>query len=186
MTDVELRKLKRSDLLEILVEQGKENEELKARVDELEKKLADREIRINNAGTIAQAAFEMNGVFEAAQAAAQQYLDNIKLLSERQENICNQKEEATVEECAALKRAVQERCRLMKEEAKKECDMLREKTEQECTEREKAAQERCDALNKQAEEAVEKKWNEISTMLEQFYSAHEGLRDLLTASGIGR
>ena len=81
MTDVELRKLKRADLLEILVEQGQENEALKARVEELEKKLEDREIRINNAGTIAEAAFEMNGVLEATQAAAQQYLDNIKLLS---------------------------------------------------------------------------------------------------------
>ncbi len=42
MTDVELRKLKRADLLEILVEQGQENEALKARVEELEKKPVKR------------------------------------------------------------------------------------------------------------------------------------------------
>ena len=49
MTEVELRKLKRSDLLEILVEQGKENEKLKARVDELEEKHRDNDKRVKNA-----------------------------------------------------------------------------------------------------------------------------------------
>ena len=161
MTDAELRKLKRTDLLEMLVEQGKENEALKAKVAELEAKLSDREIRIEEAGTLAQAAFEMNGVLEAAQAAANQYLDNIKMLNERQESICARKETETKDKCAAMEQATKERCELMKEETKNQCEQMKQK----------------------AEADVEAKWDDLSARLEQFYNAHEGLRDLITASG---
>ena len=161
MTDAELRKLKRTDLLEILVEQGKENEALKAKVAELEAKLSDREIRIEEAGTLAQAAFEMNGVLEAAQAAANQYLDKIKKLNERQESICARKETETKDKCAAMEQATKERCELMKEETKNQCEQMKQK----------------------AEADVEAKWDDLSARLEQFYNAHEGLRDLITASG---
>ena len=183
MTDAELRKLKRTDLLEMLVEQGKENEALKAKVAELEAKLSDREIRIEEAGTLAQAAFEMNGVLEAAQAAANQYLDNIKMLNERQESICARKETETKDKCAAMEQATKERCELMKEETKNQCEQLKQQTEEECAKREQEAEERCIALDKKAEADVEARWEDLSARLEQFYNAHEGLRDLITASG---
>lgn len=75
MTDKELQKLKRADLLEILVEQGKEIEKLRAEIETLEKKLNDRTICIDKTGTIAEASFQLNGVFEAAHAASAQYLE---------------------------------------------------------------------------------------------------------------
>lgn len=92
MADKSLRKLKRAELLELLIEQGKENERLHGQIEELEKKLADKEIRLERAGTIAEAAFQLNGVLEAAEAAAEQYLDNLKRLNVRQEQFCAQKE----------------------------------------------------------------------------------------------
>ncbi|MDO5344583.1 MAG: DNA repair protein [Lachnospiraceae bacterium] len=92
MADKTLRKLKRAELLELLIEQGKENERLREQVEELKKKLEDKEILLERAGTIAEASFQLNGVLEAAEAAAQQYLDNLRLLNERQEQICAQKE----------------------------------------------------------------------------------------------
>ncbi|MGN0405782.1 MAG: hypothetical protein ACI4F1_11210, partial [Bariatricus sp.] len=88
MTEKELRKLNRAELLEMLIAQSKEVEELRAQVSELRKKLDDREICLDQAGSIAEASVLLNGVFEAAQAAAQQYLENIQMLSGRQEQIC--------------------------------------------------------------------------------------------------
>ena len=82
MTDKELRKLKRTDLLEILIEQSKEVESLKKRIGELEAELADRRLLIYKSGSIAEAALKLNGVFEAAEAAAQEYLENIRRISE--------------------------------------------------------------------------------------------------------
>ena len=82
MTDKELRKLKRTDLLEFLIEQSKEVESLKKRIEELEAELADRRLLIYKSGSIAEAALKLNGVFEAAEAAAQEYLENIRRISE--------------------------------------------------------------------------------------------------------
>lgn len=78
MTEKELHKLKRGELLEMMLAQSREIEALRSRISELEKKLADREIRIRESGSIAEAALRLNGVFEAAQAAADQYLENLK------------------------------------------------------------------------------------------------------------
>lgn len=77
MTDKELRKLRRIDLLEILVAQGREIEMLKAELKKAMEALDDRRILIYQCGSIAEAAMKINQVFEAAQAAADQYLESI-------------------------------------------------------------------------------------------------------------
>lgn len=78
MTDKELKKLTRLQLLELLVEQGKELERQKARAERAEKKLRERNLLLGEAGSIAEAALRIQGVFEAAQAAADQYLDSVR------------------------------------------------------------------------------------------------------------
>lgn len=78
MTDKEVRRLSRAQLLEILVAQGKEIEELKAELAATRKKLEDRTIAIEESGSLAEAALRLNGVFEAAQRAADQYLENVR------------------------------------------------------------------------------------------------------------
>ncbi|MGY3780667.1 DNA repair protein [Streptococcus gallolyticus] len=83
----QLRKLKRSDLFELLVEQAKEIEKLQERVNELEGKLQRREIDLSEAGSIAEAALAISKVFDEVQAAADVYLNNVKRLANaRQEN----------------------------------------------------------------------------------------------------
>lgn len=82
MTNKELRRLSRAELLEMLVEQMEENEILKERLEEAKKALADRKIVIEQAGTLAEAALRLNGVFEAADQAAQQYLENIRNMAQ--------------------------------------------------------------------------------------------------------
>lgn len=85
MTDKELRRLKRIDLLKILIEQEKELEAAREEVKALKEELNNRKIKLENVGNIAEAALQVNGFFEAAQKAAQQYLDNVQALSEQQE-----------------------------------------------------------------------------------------------------
>jgi len=84
MTDLELRKLNRMELLELLLEARRENEQLREQLKATEELLNSRTIEIENAGSIAEAALALNGVFEAAQKAADQYLDNIRCLAEEQ------------------------------------------------------------------------------------------------------
>lgn len=90
MTEKELRRLSRSELLELLLAQTREREELEKRLEEAERKLADREIRMEKVGDIAQAALAINGVMEAAQAAARQYLENIERMERDTKLRCNE------------------------------------------------------------------------------------------------
>jgi len=80
----ELRKLSRVDLLEILVEQETEIERLKAELEEAQEQLRERQLKIEQTGSIAEASIVINGVFEAAQQAAEQYLENVKRSEEEQ------------------------------------------------------------------------------------------------------
>lgn len=82
----QLRKLRRSDLFELLVEQAKEIEELQNQVKELEGKLESRELEVTDAGSIAEAALAISKVFEEVQAAADTYLYNVKRMADAKKN----------------------------------------------------------------------------------------------------
>ncbi len=82
MTSRELKKLNRADLLELLLEERRENERLRVKLKKAYAQLADRRIRIEKVGSLAEAALQLNGVFEAAEAAAIQYLENVRCLAE--------------------------------------------------------------------------------------------------------
>ena len=73
MTDKELRKLRRDDLLQILINQQRQIDELNEKLAKSKAALERRDIAIREAGSVAEAALKLNGVFEAAQAAADQY-----------------------------------------------------------------------------------------------------------------
>ena len=126
MTEKEFSKLRRRDLLELLLSQIQEDErlerkvsammsritsqektlnrlkdklnekdaqleKLKGRLDDkdreigtlretLEQERSSRRIDLDEAGSIAEAALKLSGIFEAAQDAADRYMENIRLL----------------------------------------------------------------------------------------------------------
>lgn len=87
MTDKALRKLSRRELMEMLLEQSREVERLRAELEAAEQKLKNRQLALREAGSIAEASLRLNQVFESAQKAADQYLMNVKrLCSEPQED----------------------------------------------------------------------------------------------------
>lgn len=92
MTQQELKKLRRIDLLELLLEERRENEMLRVQLKTACKKLDDRTVQLEKAGSIAEASLQLNGVFEAAEAAAAQYLENIRRLSDEEEAVCQRME----------------------------------------------------------------------------------------------
>ena len=131
MTDRELRKLSRTDLLEMLVDLSEELNLVKQQLAAAEEKLNNRQILIEKAGSIAEASLQLNGVFEAAEAAGEQYVENIRNLSDRQDEICRriewecrQKARRRLEEverkCMQMESDTIERCAKMQAMAKAE------------------------------------------------------------------
>lgn len=83
MTDKELRRLSRAELLQMLITQMEENERLNSRIEEMQNELDQRQIAIENSGSIAEAALKLNGVFEAADKAVKQYIESVKQMTEK-------------------------------------------------------------------------------------------------------
>lgn len=117
VTDLELRKLSRQELLTLLVAVSRERDALRVELDAARAALADRQLQIDEAGTLAEAALRLNGVFDAAQAAAQQYLDNARARSEQTEQLCTLREEECRRRCKAFEQEARRRVELYREQA---------------------------------------------------------------------
>ena len=101
MTDKEFKRLNRAQLIEIIYQLQLKVDELTEQNQALETALTDKRLRISNAGNLAEAALEINNCFITAQNAAEQYLNEIKILRDEAEAARNQaiakvKEEAAV------------------------------------------------------------------------------------------
>ena len=85
MTDKEFKRLGRSQLIEIIYQLQLQLDKVNEEKQELERELADKRLRLSNAGNIADAALEINDCFRSAQNAADQYLNEIKAIREETE-----------------------------------------------------------------------------------------------------
>ena len=122
MTDKELKRLSRAELLEMLIAQSKRADELQEKLEKAEAELNSRQLKVDEAGSIAEASLRLNGVFEAAQAASTQYLENIRMLKDRQEEICAKREEESKAEAERLLTETKDACEKMLEKAKAESE----------------------------------------------------------------
>ncbi len=141
MEEKDLRKLSRTELLELLISQTRRVEELEAQLAEARGQLEQRQIAIDQAGTLAEASLKLNGVFDAAEQAAAQYLENIRRLSGQQERVC-----------AAMEAAAQERARGILEEAEKAA---------------RAREEKCDAYERALTDRLQRFYDQHPGLKEQ-------------------
>ena len=88
MTDKEFKRLSRSQLIDIIYQFQLKQNELTEEIERLTKALADRRIRVKEAGNIADAALEITNVMQAAQDAATLYLEEIRTMREETKIEC--------------------------------------------------------------------------------------------------
>ena len=105
MKEKELKRLSRAELLELLLIQTKETEKLREKLARAEAKLAERQLKIQEAGDLAHAVMEINGVMMAAQAAAQQYLDNVAQMEKETKLRCEKMLSDAREEAAKISKS---------------------------------------------------------------------------------
>lgn len=166
MIERDLKKMSRTELLELLLEQSRQ---LEAAQQELEQTRQEQEIRrleLTDAGSIAEAALRINGVFEAAQAAADQYLENIRRFEEEREALCRKAQEEGQQEAERILRETEQTCKTMEEETRRKCLL-----------REQIADRTCQNRKKEAETY----WKTVSERLQRFYDDHAGLQEMLSA-----
>lgn len=157
MTDKELHKLSRKELLELMLEQSRQLDELREQLRQAQEQLTSRRLLLNKAGSIAEAALQVNRVFEAAQAAAEQYLENVQTLSGRQAEVCQQLADESQKKAEALLRETQARCQTMEAQTRAKCE----------------------AMTRQAKEEA----NQAQAKVQQVIDQHNALKDLLGIIG---
>ena len=85
MTDKEFQRLSRPQLIDVIYQFQLQIDKLTEQNQELERELADKRLRLQDAGNIAEAALTINDCFRSAQNAAEQYLNEIKAIREETE-----------------------------------------------------------------------------------------------------
>ena len=112
----ELKRLSRSDLLEMLLDLSRENDRLNRELTELRQKMAQRTIVLEESGSLAEAALRLNGIFEAAQAACDQYTENIRTRDGETEERCRRIEAEAREKAEAIVAEARAQARKLVEE----------------------------------------------------------------------
>ena len=175
MTDKELRHLSRAELIDIIYELQKQSDKKDAQMQKLRAALEERTLRISKAGSIAEAAISVNGVFEAAQAAADQYLTSVK--------------EATADMERTLADAEEKRKKILSDAEEQAADLVRKAEEQSANLVRKAeeqsanlvhsAEEQVATMNAEAEKRCAEKWSAFEHRANDLIAAHKELKDLL-------
>lgn len=164
MTDKELRHLSRAELIDIIYELQKQSDKKAAQMQKLQAALEERTLRISKAGSIAEAAISVNGVFEAAQAAADQYLTSVK--------------EATADMERTLADAEEKRKKILSDAEEQAADLVR-KAEEQAENLVHSAEEQVATMNAEAEKRCAEKWSAFEHHANDLIAAHKELKDLL-------
>ena len=87
----ELKRLSRRELVDIIYQLKKNEQEMQEEIESLKTELQDKRIRISTAGSIADAAMSVTNVFSTAQMTADLYLREISYMKENTEKECAKK-----------------------------------------------------------------------------------------------
>lgn len=89
MISKELKKLSRRELVDIIYQMKKNEQQMQEEIAALQDALQEKRIRISEAGSIAEAATSITNVFASAQRAADLYLQEIACMKEETRQECN-------------------------------------------------------------------------------------------------
>lgn len=127
-----LNKIGKKELLETLIAQQKRIEELETELEKTNKKLESKKIAIEEAGSIAKAALELNKIFEVAQKSADDYLENVK-------DKCKKLETKTKKECQKMTEDTEKLLNEVKIEKEKLAKKKESKTKKKTTSKKKTS-----------------------------------------------
>lgn len=170
MPDRELRRMRRAELVEIILALKQTEDRLRAENAALSAQLQERQIHIENVGSIAQAALELNKVFEAAQAAADEYVASVRAANKNTDAAAN-----------ALRAQAEAEAEQILAQAQTEAANLKARTQKECDEQaEAAARSRaqteadCKAMLARTQQEIRQRWaafdRRASELLDGYHS----------------
>ena len=178
MTDKELRRLSRAELLEILIRLTNENEELKRNLNDAEGKLKDRKIMIGESGSIAEAALKLSDVFSAAENTAKLYLEN-------SERLCGEKiayAEKTRREADDYSAKVREEADAYSRQTRGDADETAAKTREDADTYSVRIRDEADRYLEESREKAVAYWDNVIAKATVLLSDHNALAEAVRAA----
>ena len=90
MINKELKKLSRRELVDIIYQMKKNEQQMQEEIASLQEALQDKRLRLSTAGSIAEAAGSITNIFSTAQMTADLYLHEISCMKADAERECTQ------------------------------------------------------------------------------------------------
>ena len=172
MTESELKKLNRAELLAMLISITQRCDKLEAELQDAYERLDGRDIEISRAGTLAEATIKINKIFEAADQAAAQYLANLQRMYPADGSAVAL--DASTLSAHGLVDFTQER-----EAAERE-------TKAKCRAIEAEARKRCEEMVANARQESQAYWDEIYLRIRKYREAMSSMKNALEEDGSGR
>ena len=91
MASKELKRMSRRELMDIIYQMKKDEQQMHDEIASLQEALQDKRIRLSIAGSVADAAVSITNVFSVAQMTADLYLQEISCMKEETEKECAEK-----------------------------------------------------------------------------------------------
>lgn len=190
MADYNLNKMSRKELLELLLQQIDDNEamrqqleavdaEMLALQEDCERQLADRQIELSKAGTMAEAALRLNKVFADADLAVQQYQENIKRYSLNAEAMAASLKEDAAREAGEILASARSEAERTLANAHASVQSALNEAKQEAETIVADARQEADRIRREADQyrkGVKEKMTDL-------YSTYRGLQSLMGALG---
>lgn len=164
MTDKELKRLGRAELIDIIYELQIQREQQETELQTLRRQLDDKLLQIEQSGSIAEAAIRVNQVIEAAQAAADQYLGSI--------HAANADLEQRVAEAEAKAKATVEA-------ANRQAEGIVSQAQQKADATLREAETRAEAMLADAQRQADARWDSFQRKAAELLRAQEDLRNLV-------
>lgn len=168
MTTKELRKLRRAELLQLLLDQVQENEQLKSRVNAMTTQLNKQRIACENAGSIAEAALALSNIFQDADQVARKYLREVEELTARQEQELREKADQAREQADKLVADAMVAAAAVREEADA---CLAE------------AKEKAETLLENARADADAYWDKVNSQVQTLLEGQDMLKSIVYSAG---
>lgn len=120
----ELRRMKKVNLLEIMLQQAKRIEELEKENRKLNKELQNKKILLEDSSSLAEASLKLNDIFTKADESANLYIKNVK-------EKCDKEYKKATKETKKMMDATKKKCEELKTQTKEKCKQLLKETKNE-------------------------------------------------------
>ena len=123
-TEKDIKKLSRTELVDVIYQLKKSEQKLEEQVQTLQAALDEKNLRMENVGSVAEASLALTDIFANAQTAADAYLEEIRTRRAAVEEECSRLSAEAQEKADAALQEAQEKADAALQEAQEKADAI--------------------------------------------------------------